>query len=133
MAKNDEQQLSIDEIVALALEKQQKEFELKLQQRDENSIKLGCQVVEVNTIDGKPIIDKETKLQKEIAGELAFYPDKYSVKISFVGGEIETPINKQVFESLKINSRYLAIGRLGEVKEFGNTLIKPIFSHFQEI
>lgn len=79
------------------LEKQQREFELKLKQRDKNIIELGCQVVEMIIIDGKPILDKETKIQKEICGELTFYPNKYSVKITFVGGELETLISKQIF------------------------------------
>lgn len=126
-------EVNFDELIAQALEKQQKEFELKLKQRDKNSIELGCLVVEMIIVDGKPRLDKETKVQIEIAGELAFYPNKYSVKLSFVGGELETPITKQIFDSLKINERYLAVGRLGEVKEFGNALLKPIFSHFQEI
>jgi phage pi2 protein 07 len=128
--KND---LNFDELIAQALEKQQKEFELKLKQRDKNSIELGCQVVEMIIVEGKPKLDKETKVQIEIGGELVFYPNKYNVKLSFVGGELETPITKQIFDSLKINERYLALGRLGEVKEFGNALLKPIFSHFQEI
>lgn len=133
MANEKDKDLTIDEKIALALEKQQQEFDLKLKQRDKNLIELGCQVVEMIIIEGKPILDKETKIQKEIGGELAFYPNKFSVKLSFVGGELETPISKQIFDSLKINERYLAIGRLGEVKEFGNALLKPIFSHFQEI
>ncbi len=131
--EKEKQELSIDEKIALALEKQQKEFELKLKQREKNSIELGCRVVELILIEGKPIIDKETKLQKELNGELAFYPNKYAVKLSFIGGEIETPINKDTFEFLKIGEQYLSIGRLGEVKEFGNTLIKPIFSQFTQI
>ncbi len=133
MANEKDKELTIDEKIALALEKQQQEFDLKLKQRDKNLIELGCQVVEMIIIEGKPILDKETKVQKEIGGELAFYPNKFSVKLSFVGGELETPISKQIFDSLKINERYLAIGRLGEVKEFGNSLLKPIFSHFQKI
>ena len=131
--EKEKQELSIDEKIALALEKQQKEFELKLKQREKNLIELGCRVVELILIEGKPIIDKETKAQKEINGELAFYPNKYAVKLSFIGGEIETPINKDTFEFLKIGEQYLSIGRLGEVKEFGNTLIKPIFSQFAQI
>ena len=131
--EKEKQELSIDEKIALALEKQQKEFELKLKQREKNSIELGCRVVELILIEGKPIIDKETKAQKEINGELAFYPNKYAVKLSFIGGEIETPINKDTFEFLKVGEQYLSIGRLGEAKEFGNTLIKPIFSQFTQI
>lgn len=131
--EKEKQELSIDEKIALALEKQQKEFELKLKQREKNLIELGCRVVELILIEGKAIIDKETKAQKEINGELAFYPNKYAVKLSFIGGEIETPINKDTFEFLKVGEQYLSIGRLGEVKEFGNTLIKPIFSQFTQI
>ena len=133
MANEKDKELTIDEKIALALEKQQKEFELKLKQREKNSIELGCRVVELILIEGKPIIDKETKQQKELNGELAFYPNKYAVKLSFIGGEIETPVNKDTFEFLKIGEQYLSIGRLGEVKEFGNTLIKPIFSQFTQI
>ena len=125
--------LSIDEKIALALAKQQEQFELKLKQREENKISLGCRVVELVEIVGKPIIDKETGLQKEINGVLASYPNKYTAKLSFIGGELETPIKEKDFSNLKINSQYLALGRLGEVKEFGNTVLKPIFSEFLEL
>ncbi|QKF73292.1 hypothetical protein AFAEC_1126 [Aliarcobacter faecis] len=131
MKKNKE--LSIDEKIALALQKQQEEFDFKLKQREENKISLGCKVVELVEIPGKPIMDKETGIQKENNGIPAFYPNKYTAKISFIGGEIETPIKQKDFEDLKIDCRYLAVGRLGEVKEFGNTLIKPIFSQFVEL
>ena len=125
--------LSIDEKIALALAKQQEQFELKLKQREENKISLGCRVVELVEILGKPIIDKETQQQKEINGVPAFYPNKYTAKLSFIGGELETPIKEKDFSNLKINSQYLALGRLGEVKEFGNTVLKPIFSDFVEL
>lgn len=126
-------ELSIDEKIALALEKQQKEFELKLKQREKNEISLGCRVVEMSIIEGKAIIDKETKQQKEVDGIPQFYPNKYTAKLSFIGGEIDTPITKEVFDTLKVNEQYLALGRLGEVREFGSTVMKPIFSSYQEI
>lgn len=125
--------LSIDEKIALALAKQQEQFELKLKQREENKISLGCRIVELVEIVGKPIIDKETGQQKELNGVPAFYPNKYTAKLSFIGGELETPIKEKDFSNLKINSQYLALGRLGEVKEFGNTVLKPIFSEFVEL
>ena len=135
MAKDTNTNLEFDFEARLqeALEKQNAEFELKLKQREENLISLGSTVVELIQIDGKPIMDKESGKQKEVNGELAFYPNKYAVKISFNGGEIETPINKNIFDSLELGQRYLAKGRLGEVKEFGNTLMKPIFSQFIKI
>ena len=125
--------LSVEEIVAKALAEQEEKFNKKLKQREENEISLGCTVVETSEIVGKPIIDKESGKQKEVDGEPQFYASKYIAKLSFNGGEIDTPINKKKFESLKLNTRYLAKGRLGEVKEFGNTSIKPIFSDFIEI
>ena len=125
--------LSIDEKIALALAKQQEQFELKLKQREENKISLGCRIVELVEIVGKPIIDKETGQQKEINGVPATYPNKYTAKLSFIGGELETPIKEKDFSNLKINCQYLALGRLGEVKEFGNTVLKPIFSEFVEL
>ena len=125
--------LSIDEKIALALAKQQEQFELKLKQREENKISLGCRIVELVEIVGKPIIDKETGQQKELNGVPAFYPNKYTAKLSFIGGELETPIKEKDFSNLKFNSQYLALGRLGEVKEFGNTVLKPIFSEFVEL
>lgn len=125
--------LSIDEKIALALAKQQEQFELKLKQREENKISLGCRIVELVEIVGKPIIDKETGQQKELNGVPAFYSNKYTAKLSFIGGELETPIKEKDFSNLKINSQYLALGRLGEVKEFGNAVLKPIFSEFVEL
>lgn len=125
--------LTFEEMVAKELEKQRIEFENKLKQREENKVSLGATVVELIQIDGKPIIDKETKQQKEINGELAFYPNSYKVKLSFNGGEIETPINQNNFNSLETGEKYLAKGRLGEVKEFGNTYIRPIFTEFIKI
>lgn len=131
--KNKTTELSIDEIVAAALEKQAQQFDLKLKQREKNSVEVAGNVTELIQIDGKPIIDKETKQQKEIAGELAFYPNKYTLKLTFDGGELETPITKEWFSSLTLGDRYLAIGRLARVTEFGNILIKPVFSNFQKI
>lgn len=130
---NLENDLSIDEKIALALAEQQRHFDLKLKQREENIISLGATLTELTEIKGSPILDKETKQQKEINGVLAFYPNRYSCKLAFNGGEIETPIKENDFHSLKINARYLTTGRLGEVKEFGNVVIKPIFSHFIEL
>jgi lipopolysaccharide assembly outer membrane protein LptD (OstA) len=126
-------ELSIDEIVSNALAKQQEQFEAKLKQRETNEVRLSCRVVEMSIIEGKAILDKETRQQKEVNGELQYYPNKYTAKLSFIGGEIETPITRELFESLIIYSQYLAIGRIGEVKEFGNTVIKPIFSRYTEI
>lgn len=125
--------LSVDEIVALALAKQEEKFTMMLKQREKNEVSLSCRIVELSVFEGKPVLDKETKLQKELNGQLLFYPNKYAVKLSFIGGEIDTPITKEFFETLKINSQYLAIGRIGEVKEFGNSIIKPIFSSYQEL
>jgi hypothetical protein len=126
-------ELSIDEIVALALAKQEERFEMKLKQREKNEVSLSCRIIETSVLEGKAVLDRETKLQKELNGQLLFYPNKYTVKLSFIGGEIDTPITRDLFESLKINSQYLAIGRIGEVKEFGNSIIKPIFSSYQEL
>jgi hypothetical protein len=128
-----EKKLTQEEAIALALEKQKEEFLLILKQREKNSVEVAGNVTELIQIDGKPIIDKETKQQKEIGGELAFYPNKYTLKLTFDGGELETPITKEWFESLILGERYLAIGRLARVTEFGNILIKPVFSHFQKI
>lgn len=135
MAKDTNTNLEFDFEARLqeALEKQNEQFELKLKQREENIISVGCTVVDLIKIDGKPIIDKESGKQKELNGEPAFYPNKHSVKISFNGGEIDTPISKDIFESLELNQRYLAKGRLGEVKEFGTSSIKPIISQFIKI
>lgn len=122
-----------EEKTALRLQEQERQFELKQKQKLENKISLGCTVVEKSIIQGKPIIDKDTKQQKEVNGEPAFYPDKYTAKLSFRGGEIETPINKDNFDLLDIGLDYLALGRLGEVKEFGASVIKPIFTQFIKI
>lgn len=133
MAKDLNNGLDLEKLIAEALAKQEAQFELKLKQREENLISLGCTIVDLIQIDGKPIMDKETGKQKELNGELAFYPNKYTCKISFNGGELETPINKKDFETLIKQERYLAKGRLGEVKEFGISTIKPIFSDFIKI
>lgn len=135
MAKDTNTNLEFDfeAILQEALEKQNAQFELKLKQREENLISLGCTIVDLIQIDGKPIMDKESGKQKEVNGEPAFYPNKYTCKISFNGGELETPISKKEFEALIRQERYLAKGRLGEVKEFGTSTIKPIFSDFIKI
>ncbi len=129
MSKEIDYQKMIDD----ALAKQKAELENNLRLRECNKIELGATVVELVEVLGKAIIDKETGLQKENNGVPAFYPNRYSVKISFNGGEIESPIKEADYKNLKIGSRYLVNGRLGEVKEFGSSSIKPIFSGFVQL
>lgn len=133
MAKDLDNGFDVEKMIAEALAKQEESFNLKLKQREENIISLGCTIVDLTQIDGKPIIDKESGKQKEVNGEPAFYPNKYTCKIAFDGGALETPIKQSDFESLQKNERYLAKGRLSEVKEFGVSLIKPVFSDFIKI
>lgn len=123
----------IQQLLAVALAEKEEETRLKIQQRNENKVSYGCEVVDLVEIVGKPIIDKETGQQKEINGELAFYPNKYTVKLSGRGFEIDTPITQKDFEFLKVGFSYLAIGRLALVKEFGLSVLKPIFSEFVEL
>jgi hypothetical protein len=72
-------ELSIDEIVALALAKQEERFEMKLKQREKNEVSLSCRIIETSVLEGKAVLDRETKLQKELNGQLLFYPNKYTV------------------------------------------------------
>lgn len=133
MPKDLDIESKFQEMLEQKMLEQEMAFELKLKQREENLVSLGCTVVDLIQIDGKPILDKETGKQKEINGEFAFYPNKYICKLSFTGGEIDTPISLKYFESLIKHDRYLAKGRLGDVKEFGTSAIKPIFSDFIKI
>ena len=131
--EKEKQDLSIDEKIALALEAKEKDFELRLKQRETNEAKIAGTCAELIMVEGKPIIDKETKQQKEFNGELCFYPNRYSYRHSFDGGSIEISLNKEKYDSMIVGARYLAVGRFASVTEFGNTIIKPVFSHFQKI
>ena len=63
----------IEAYLAEQLEKQKNEIELKIAQSTMNKIKYGCEVVDLIKIDGKPIIDKETRQQKESNGQLSLF------------------------------------------------------------
>lgn len=128
-----EQQEHLDAMIQQAVDKQNKELELKTQQREENKVLLGCKVLEKNIIKGAPIIDKDTKQQKLLNGVPQCYPDRYRVKLMFLGGELEQNVEDAQYEMLEEYKSYYCNGHVGEVNNFGNTYIGVKLTNFVKI
>lgn len=127
-------ELTQDELIAQAVAQANKEFELKQEQRDCNLVKLGCRVMYKEVIQGKPIIDRETKEQRlDNQGKPASYPDKYKATLMFMGGEIIIDVSLNDYETLELHKSYLCSGHYGEVKVFGQAVMQPIFTQFTKI
>ena len=128
-------ELTQDELIAQAVAQANKEFELKQAQREENTIKIGARVVNIEVINGRPIIIKETGQQKvhPQTGEPQFYADKYKVSLQFMGGEITVDVNEKDYELLEMHKSFLCVGHYGEVKRFGESFMEPIFTQYTKI
>lgn len=126
-------QEQVEQIIQQKLAEFNKQAELKQEQREQNLVQLGVQVTAKRVQNGQPIIDKTTNQQKVIGGVPQCYPDKYFVMLSASGFEFETQVDKEVFEDLEELKRYLAVGRMGFVTNFGVSELKPIISKFTKI
>lgn len=113
---------------------QNKELELKQEQREANKVELGAKLVFVRVQNGAPIMDKTTGEQKVSNGIPLCYPDKYYSTFSFDGGSLEAEIkDKTIFDSLELNKRYFLEGYMGYQKVFGVDTLMPIFTNFTKI
>lgn len=127
-------ELSVEEQVAQQIALMNRELELKQEQREENTVRLGAKVVDTRINQGQPVIDKASGQQKVVNGVPQCYPDKFFVTFSYDGGSLETEIKlKEDFESFELNKRYHCIGYLGFQKIFGVDTLMPIFTKFTKI
>lgn len=127
-------ELTVEEQVAQAVAKANRELELKQQQREENSVSIGARVMSKRIQNGSPIVDKDTKEQRvDGNGIPQCYPDKFHVTLQFMGAEIEKEIKQEQYELLEEMRMYSCKGYIGEVKKFGNTFVEPIFTSFTQI
>ena len=127
-------ELTAEELVAQQIAQMNAEFERKQEQRETNSVLLGARVVAKRVQNGQPIMDKTTGEQKVFNGVPQCYPDRYFVTLQFIGSELETEIkDKTVFDDLAEMKTYFCEGRLGEVKNFGVSELKPIITKFTKI
>ena len=111
---------------------------LLMKQSNQNEIKLGatCTVKKIN--EGSAIMDKTVtpNVQKIDlnTGEPMFYKDKYFITLTFDGGEVETEVTREQYDDvLQEGGRYLCNGRLSPVKNFGQTVIAPVFYAFTRL
>lgn len=129
-----EQQEAIDLMMQQTVAKQNKELELKQEQRETNKVVIGARIQELILREGSPIVDKDTKQQKVSPEGVALcYPNKHFVKLEAMGVSIETEISKENFETLEEHRTYLCEGHIGLVKKFGSDFIEPIFRRFTKI
>ncbi|MGM0518188.1 MAG: hypothetical protein ACQERD_00935 [Campylobacterota bacterium] len=133
MAEN-KKQMTQEELIAQAVAQAERKMELKIQQREMNTIKLGATVVNTELIRGREIVDKQTgEVKKDSAGNAMRYPDKFKAQLLFNGGNMETSITEDDFSQLQPNKKYLCEGYMGEIKVFGNVQIAPIFTSFTQL
>ena len=134
MEKQTYTKAELEQLIEQQVAKMNKEFELKQEQREKNVVELGVQVTAKRVQKGQPIIDKTTNKQKMIGDVPQCYPDKYFVMLSASGFEFESQIDeKETFEDLEDMKKYLAVGRMGLVTNFGVTELKPIITKFTKI
>lgn len=126
--------IDIEALEADLIAKMNASFEAKQEKREMNSIKLGGRIVTKRIALGSPIIDKTTGEQKVFNGVPQTYTDKYYVVIQFVGAEFETELKDVItYDSLEEDKMYFCEGRLGEVKNFGSSILAPIITKFSKI
>ena len=122
-----EQQAYIDELLAQQAQQFEKKMDSRLKQERINECKLAATVQETRQVQGKPIIDDETKEQKvDTNGVPQSYPDKYYASLTFDGGSIEVEIQKDQFDVLVPSKRYLCDGHIGDVRVFVNKSIATV-------
>ncbi|PFX11096.1 hypothetical protein AWC38_SpisGene25428, partial [Stylophora pistillata] len=95
-----------------------------------NSVELTGTVIESYFYpkEPKPMLDKDTKEPlKDENGVVRTFPQKHIVKISFNGGEYEFDVPKSLTTPIDVGSVYKFVGRMSLVKEFGSTIVKPVF------
>ena len=132
--KNSKKLLSIDEQIQQAIEKNNAKMDAVQKQREANLLQIGARVAKKDLFPGKPIIDKVSNQQVvDQEGNPKCYADKYSVTLQFLGGEITTDIDFNIYERLVPGTTYFCVGYMGEVNDFGKKTLKPIFTEYHEI
>lgn len=91
-----------------------------------NSVQLAGTVIEKIKIEGKEKMRDGAPIV--IDGVVQKYPDRFKVKVSFVGGEIIPEIKADQYNAIVEGEMYLFGGRLGLVREFGNESISYVFN-----
>lgn len=130
-----EKELSVPEQIQQAIAEARAEDAKKQLQRDCNKVDIGAVVAKLEKINGKPILDKETKQPRlDNDGVPQCYPDKFKVTLQFLGGELVTDISAHEYsEILKVGHRFYCQGYMGLVKDFNVSTMKPIFTSYTEV
>ena len=110
--------------------KEQAREYLKLTQT--NVVKLAGTVISNFQSEPKPRMQNNVQMV-DANGNLLFYAPRSSIKVSFMGGEIEVPVTSDQFNTTPLNSTCLFTGRLGLVKSFGSESITYIFDTIEEL
>lgn len=126
-------ELSLEEQNAQLIAEMNRQFELKMQQRELNEVRIGARLVSKKVQLGSPVIDKDTKEQKVVNGVPQTYASKYFVTIQFMGSALETEVSNETYDSLEEMKTYLCEGYIGEVKRYGTSYIEPVFRKFTQI
>lgn len=113
--------------------KENQKLEKKQQQREENVIRLGARVIDLQEKKGSAKVSKDGQPMLGKDNEPLLYPSTYKVTIQFFGGSIESTINETIFSELQVNRTYFIEGYFGMVKDFGKESIQPIFNTFTQI
>lgn len=92
-----------------------------------NSVQLAGTVIEKIKIEGQ-VKTKDKVVLVDNEGNPLRYPDRFKVKVSFVGGEIIPEIKADQYNGIVEGEMYLFGGRLGLVREFGNESISYVFN-----
>lgn len=125
---------STEQIIASQMAKLEARLKAQFAKATSNSISLGVTVIDLESKDGAEILDKATKVPLvDNWGNPRRYADKYYASFSFNGGCLKQEVKQAQYNQLSVGSKYFAIGRLGEISSFGDTIIAPIFSQFEAL
>lgn len=123
-----------EQLIATAMAKVEASLKAQFGKATSNSISLGVTVIDLESKEGAEILDKATKVPlSDNWGNPRRYPDKYYASFSFNGGCLKQEVKQAQYSQLSIGSKYFAIGRLGEISSYGDTVIAPIFSQFEAL
>lgn len=125
---------TVEEIVASQMAKVEAKLKAQFGKAQSNSISLGVTVTELECKEGAEIKDKVTgEVQIDNWGNPKRYKNKYFATFTFNGGTMTQELKENLYNQLGLNRRYFAMGRLGEVSNFGETSIAPIFTQFEAL